>query len=764
MTYANGSVTRTARLFLALAVALTAGGLWLGLPKPGPQLLAFLLFAIWPAVSWAGLLSGPPVERALIAAATAVLLNTALTLVLVYLPGPTSGWMLLLAYALAALLPLASPRFALRFSVTKADWREIWPVLLIVGLTLGLRWVHLGYSEYQGDESVIMIRAARILAGEDAQLFLHQKGPVEILIPLGIWGMVGEINELWSRVLFTWASCLSVTAVWLLAHRWFRRPVGEVTAVLFAISGFSVAFARIVQYQSLVMLWGTLAVLLADRYARENRRTDLALTAVLLAGGLLAHYDAILVVPAIAWLLVGSALRARRLVWRDWLVAGTVGLFALCLFYVPFVLDPNFARTGQYLLRGRIGASEATGILRWSGAQVWQMVTFYNSTYYVLGLILLVLAGLGTLWGRRRRGEMGDGGTAVLFFITPLLFYLFIVVDPRTHVYTFFPGAAVLAGVGATAVGDWLRRQRLRPLGIVALGLFTAVSAYYIWLMFVDHMPERQRTWAENQPRFYPTTWDEPPLYGIFGFPHQAGWRLAEEMVQALPYASNEERVISDWYMSQATHTYCPDFATFVQVASPQDAMPYDAALLDGLPAQGQVMVNGREGMTVYGRDPASELQVREAAGSALWRTPEDVLPSRASGQMPLDITLGNQQVRLLGYDLDSSAAFPGGQVTLTLYWQALTPFTQNYQVFTHLISSELLAQHDGPPECGMVPTTHWLAGEIIRDPHVIELPPDLPLGQMQLWTGMYNLITQERLPRADKTADSIYLTEITIR
>lgn len=759
MTSVNDGAARSARLFLTLAVLLTAGALWLGVPRPGPQFLAFCLFAIWPIFSWAGIFSGSQFERLLIGAATAVLLNTGLTLLLVYLPGPTPSWMLILAYALVALLPILSPKFEFSFPNAKVEWQQIWPILLIVGFTLGLRWINLGYSEYQGDEGVIMIRAARILAGSDAELFLHQKGPVEILIPVGMWGAAREINEMWSRVLFTWASCLSVAAVWLLARRWFGHSAAEIAAVLFAISGFSVAFARIVQYQSLVMLWGAMALLLADRYAKEQRRIDLLLTAVFLAGGLLAHYDAVLVVPAVAWVLIGSVVKTRQFVWRDWLLAGALGLFSLSLFYAPFMLNPNFARTIQYLLRDRVGATETTGILRWSGVQVWQMVTFYNSTYYVVGLILLVLAGCGALWLKRRAGTLDDGITAVLYFVAPLFFYLFIVVDPRTHVYTFFPGAAVLAGVGAS----WLIGRGKRPLGAVIFSLFVLISAFYIWLVFVDNTPERQRTWAENRPRFYPTTWDEPPQYGIFGFPHQAGWRLAEELVDALPYASNEEQEISAWYMGQAAHTYCPDFASFVRVNFPQDAMPYDEAWLEGLPVQAAVTVHGREGLRIYAHLPPAEPQQHEAVGQTLWRTPQQVLPSTDRGSIPLNITLGNQQVRLLGYDVDSSAASPGGQLKVVLYWQALAPFSENYQVFTHLMTDELLAQHDGPPECGMTPTTHWLPGEIIRDPHIIELPPDLSSGDLQLVTGMYNLITQERLSRTDTNADTIHLTNIVI-
>jgi hypothetical protein len=84
--------------------------------------------------------------------------------------------------------------------------------------------------------------------------------------------------------------------------------------------------------------------------------------------------------------------------------------------------------------------------------------------------------------------------------------------------------------------------------------------------MFVDVHPERQRTWDQDRLLLYPVTWDSPPLYGLFGFPYQAGWRAAGQLPAAttLPYASNEEEEITNYYMAQAERTHCANFHTFL--------------------------------------------------------------------------------------------------------------------------------------------------------------------------------------------------------
>ena len=55
-------------------------------------------------------------------------------------------------------------------------------------------------------------------------------------------------------------------------------------------------------------------------------------------------------------------------------------------------------------------------------------------------------------------------------------------------------------------------------------------------------------------------------------------------------------------------------------------------------------------------------------------------------------------------------------------------------------------AQHDGQPLEGQYPTSHWLAGSVIRDRHIVGLPPDIPPGEYEVEIGFYSLASGERL------------------
>jgi len=758
-----------------VGATLTAAAVWWFPPGPSRQGPVFLLLWIWPALTWALLLHGTPAFRLLSGSALAILLNALFALALHHVPGPLSRPALLVAAVVTTIAPAV---WANRPASTRRDqgpgrttWkltrsRFIVAAALIVILALALRLPGLGYKEFQGDEGVIMVRAAAALEGDDAELFLHQKGPVEILIPLFTWRLTESIDEFWARLPFTWAAWLGVGTLILLTRRWFNRRAALAAGLLYAVGGFGVAFARIVQYQSLVVLWGLASLLHATRYYRRcpRRASDLLLAAVFLAGGLLAHYDAILVAPAVAALIfpaLYAAHRQRRKALANLALSAAVAAAILALFYAPYVLNPTFSGTAGYLLQDRLGGN----LLSWSLPQVWQMATFYNSLYYVVGLLLLLLAAAVVGFGRLRRRPAGIAVTAgaALYLGVPLLFYSLVVADPRTHVYTIFPGAAVLAGAGAGALWRRAGTSGLRAVaGATFLALVT-VSTLYVALLFIDATPERQRTWSDNRPGGFPTTWETPPRYGLFGFPYQAGWRLVPELVDGWPYASNEEREVTDWYMAHAPRTHCPNFETFILAESVQDPVPFDDALLDALHLHDLITVKGRPALRIYRRRPVEAVASHEAAGARLWRTVEEMIPPERTGSHPVGVTLGDK-VHLLGYDLDTAGAHPGGAVVVTLYWQALAPFDRNFQAFAHLYHGDsVLAQHDSAPECAVNPTTRWEPGDVVADPHVITLPAHLPGAEAPLFIGMYDLITEERLPVPGAGDNLIYLTDVSL-
>ncbi len=112
--------------------------------------------------------------------------------------------------------------------------------------------------------------------------------------------------------------------------------------------------------------------------------------------------------------------------------------------------------------------------------------------------------------------------------------------------------------------------------------------------------------------------------------------------------------------------------------------------------------------------------------------------------QVSLTAHLG-EGIELLGYDASPTAS----ALALTLYWRALAPVQEGYDVFVHILddSGAIVAQADRQPVDYLAPTYRWRPGDIVRDPYVIPLPQGLPAGGYRVQVGMFVRATLARLP-----------------
>jgi mannosyltransferase len=110
-----------------------------------------------------------------------------------------------------------------------------------------------------------------------------------------------------------------------------------------------------------------------------------------------------------------------------------------------------------------------------------------------------------------------------------------------------------------------------------------------------------------------------------------------------------------------------------------------------------------------------------------------------------------DDRIALVGADLSATSIAPGDQLRVTLYWKALAEMDVPYTVFVHLLGldGQVAAGHDGEPAGGTRPTTGWVPGEFITDPHEVSLPADLAPGDYVIEVGLYDagVMAMPRLP-----------------
>jgi hypothetical protein len=94
----------------------------------------------------------------------------------------------------------------------------------------------------------------------------------------------------------------------------------------------------------------------------------------------------------------------------------------------------------------------------------------------------------------------------------------------------------------------------------------------------------------------------------------------------------------------------------------------------------------------------------------------------------------------------------------LTLHWKTSKPIDKRYTVFAHVIGGinpatgiPVWAQMDTEPVGGSRPTMSWQVGETIDDRYGLLLPATIPPGEYIIEVGMYDSMTQARLPVFDE-------------
>lgn len=636
----------------------------------------------------------------------------------------------------------------------RAFWIVLAGVLLLGGL---LRLGHLGYSEFQGDEARVLLRAGEVLQGYPNALYVHQKTPGEILLAAALYGQTGVINEFWARLPFALANLGAVAAALLLGRRWSGPVGGAVAAALLAVDGYLIAFARIVQYQSIVILVSLLVLLLLDG-ARDNQRGltgRLTLAGFLAATGLLAHYDLLAIALPVLFLLVELARRLRGGLRRllPALMPGAllaVGLPAL--FFVPWVRYPGFGEAWRYVVDERLGLRFPYNNL----VDFLQRTLIYSSSYAIIFMAAVTLVYMGVLYRRRFRTWAGVAATAIvagglalgvmqpgwltlggrdltlictlpllgaallrtarvgeraawLWFSSLFVAALFLIVKPDSHVYVFFVPWALLVGMGMQeGVNAWQPRPFMAwaagAAGVALLLLF----AGYPWLIFADAPAERLRTWEDNQPRAYWYPFAQPPDRAIMGFPLRNGWKavgvLYAEGEVAGGFESNGRPEVADWYTRAAAA--CPaDEQHFFLTTTVE---PTDDARLLQVRRQveqeqhltGSVTIAGDARLLIYtqggaGEAPVYPVERYEAEFDALTRTP---LPSRrgrvpAFPDAPPLDVRFGDAVRLRGAEITPRRVAPGETVSVKLFWQSLKPTIYSYTVFLHIVEPETNAK-----------------------------------------------------------------------
>jgi hypothetical protein len=561
----------------------------------------------------------------------------------------------------------------------------------------------------------------------------------------------------------------------------------------------------------------------------------------LLATGLLYHYEAVIALLPATWLLFclwrlhgGSPWLATAQLARQLLLPLGVGVGVLASFYLPFIRDPEFFRdTYAYIFDYRLaGHTVPEGLAVIAGRS-----TLYSSSYYFWTLVGLTVLGLLAVYHRYTPRPLRVVLTALLVAVLGLLIWdpiaftaapwrlapllvtvlflpgwvaphiaaaeraawlwfgvtligvLFFVKKPGTHVYIFFIPWALVAGmvVGQLWEASYLRWGERMVRGLVAplLVLLALLFGNYVRQLFVVNEVEVLRTWDENRPVGYWTSYDSPAFESIFGFPIRNGWQtvatLYDQGVMQGRFETNDRfSMVPDWYLRGEEYCARDEGKYYLIVPYP---LPVDRAIVDEqrralddkYTLWGTVTTNGQPHMEIYTRRDAVDLQ----AGTPPYefRSEEYVdyfnrqllAPFTRNGPLgaqpipnPTAIGFGDQ-ISLIGYQVDRAMVAAGGELEVALYWSTAAPLDTDYFVSIQIIDlgdATKAGQRDGEPGCNRFPTTTWVPGDRIYDRYHVPINVAARPGDYSIYVTMYSVDdagAQQVLPvtQADGTVTS---------
>lgn len=673
-----------------------------------------------------------------------------LLLLLHWMPGPLTLGPFVGLYVLGNIALLVTLRERTPLPIWNTPWSGLGGLSLVVGLALLLRLPGLGYHEFHYDEVLVLTRAREAIRGEDDAFARHTKGPGELAVATVVYRALSTANEATTRLPFALASVASVLVLTVLGVRLFSWSVGLIAGLLLVVNGLALGLSRIVQYQPAMLLLSTLALLAAWEFAQQGRTRWLALALLIVPFGLVMHYEFVLLAPVLVILVVAGWRRveSRRAVIGTLLGVGGSGAILVTAVYLPIYRNDFFAGMREYLST-RLGGATA-----WNVPFFVEMGTFYNSTYFFVGLLWLVLAGLVWGWRRARWQTL----LLILWILPYSVLYLFVVQFPGTHFYLIMPSWSLLASLPLAAL--WLpgaARPAVRRAAFVLVVLWLGISIHYLYLMFFRQVPEYLINYQSTRiPLYWAPYGQNIPEKPRFGFPIQEGWKtlgvLAEWKYLGSTYASNDYSRHLYWYLGafeRVGFEQDPDFIFVAKHVQERDPA-FHEDWLDDYYRVGEVRVRGEPRIELWAREPLAvdfvtyDVESFAPLFDTVVPTLQDLpMPPPLLTDQPLD-----DRITLAAARVDQTRLAAGDLLHVRLHWLPTQPLPEDYKLFVHLADGDgqPLAQWDGLPGLNTERTSLWPEGETFADHVLLRIPTDMAPGEYELLVGLYDASSRARV------------------
>ncbi len=439
----------------------------------------------------------------------------------------------------------------------KLNRAEMFLLVVLFVVTAILRLPGLGYSHFYGDETKTFYLDKTIPA---KQFLLDQrKGPTQFLVSWTMEKLSGGYDEFVTRLPFALAGIAAVIILYLIIKDLFNYRAAFIAAILLSVNGFFIAFARTIQYQSILLFFGFLALYLVIRYVRNSRPWLLIAGSASMALACLAHYDAVFFVIPVIYVLVKNNVKLK-----NFALFCVPVVILLAAFYVPYIVSGYFSTNTLGYIERRVTGSNFD--------QNFSPYTIFVYNPFIFGLLPLAAAFFVFF-----KEISWQKSVFLLWFVLAFLTFQFVFLNPGTHIYNYLIPLFVLAGIQL----DELAKTAPKFFGNVLLYVLTFVIALQLIYSLQVYLPSFNKGYPWNAPI------EKNRHLFLYGFPYYRAWDKVQDYLYAKRGVrnvyTNDNATIAEYYLQKFDVTppgsnFLPQYYVFIYES--QEFRPMDYGFL----------------------------------------------------------------------------------------------------------------------------------------------------------------------------------------
>ncbi len=564
------------------------------------------------------------------------------------------------------------------------------------------------------------------------------------------------------RLLFALVTSACVSVTYLLSRKLFSQRVAFLGAALLALNPFHTAFSRLLVTDALVASFTTLSLLSFIVYLTHRREWRYVIFAGITAGlAFLTKVPSLVLVPSMGALAIfthifeGQSRPGRKGTGQLALALVTWGLTAglICFTLWPAMWVQPLGTIHQ-MWHG-LTSKEIGGRLQFFMGELtddpgfwfyWVVALFRLTPLTLLGLLF----GISSLMQGLKKPGTSERVVRVTMLMTFVLFFsLSITLEPSKfdrYLLPIFPVAEIIAAIGLCALMEELG-HRLRHgtnwlcRWVIGVGQRRWLTASCLAALAV------QTLFTLPQHPYYLSFYNP-----LVGGPSQASRILlvghGEGLDRAARYLNQKDNA-SELVVATA---FRPGLAPFfrgetvdLRKIHPTDVWPWlraDYVVLNIWEIQRESST--QEISFFRSRKPEHVVKIKGVEYTWIYRNRKQILSQVPSPQYAAGGNLAGKAL-LLGYDLygpQAKAVESGGTLHFTAYWQCLEAMDKDYSIYIRLKdeAGHTWGQVDDWPVKGLLPTSQWTPGMLIRDDYDVKVLLGTPPSYYGIEVGMYSV------------------------